>query len=114
MKKTIKQKPHEEQSIDILKRIAKRVEEATIDIHSMKSDLKFVDIRLSNVEHNTKMMKVDMEELRADIATMKKDIKEIKRDTNGLITTTAHILKKGVTLDEHSALYQRVSALEQS
>ena len=135
MKKTYKQKLQEEQSVDILKRVAKRVEETTIDISDMKSDLKMVNLRLSGVEHNTEMMKVDMEKMRGDIvdlrgglkevrgeiegvrgelATMKKGIKEIKRDTEGLIVTTTHILKKGVTLDEHNTLSQRVSALEQS
>lgn len=37
MKKITKQKPQDEQSIDILKRVAKRVEEATIDISSIKT-----------------------------------------------------------------------------
>ncbi len=121
MKKTIKQKPQDEQSIDILKRVAKRVEEATVDISDMKSDLKMVNLRLGGVEHNTEMMKVDMEKMRGDIeevqgdiSTMKKDIKEIKRDTEGLIETTTHILKEAVTHDEHKALSHRVTALEQS
>ena len=121
MKKITKQKPQEEQSIDILKRVAKRVEEATIDISDMKSDLKMVNIRLNIVEHNTKVMKIDMEKMndhmdamKTDIATMKKGIKEIKKDTEGLVETTSHILKEAVTHDEHNALSHRVSALEQS
>ena len=112
--KKIKQEPNDQQSIDILKRIAKRVEEAAIDIHAMKNDLQMVSIRLNNVEHNTKMMKVDMEKMRDEIGGMKKDIKEIKKDTEGLIETTTHILKEAVTHDEHNTLSQRVASLEQS
>ncbi|OGH19891.1 MAG: hypothetical protein A3D74_04815 [Candidatus Levybacteria bacterium RIFCSPHIGHO2_02_FULL_37_13] len=106
MRKT-QQKPKDEQTIDILKRVAKRVEEAAIDISDMKSDLKMVSIRLSNVEHNTKMMKVDMEKMRTVLD-------EVKRSSDDLMEITAEILKKAVTHDEHNALSQRVSALEQS
>lgn len=126
--KKVKQSPKDEQYIDILKRVAKRVEEATVDIHSMKRDLKFVNLSLGQVERNTEVMKVDIERLKnemgdvradigglkTDIATMKKGIKEIKKDTEGLIETTGHILKEAVTHDEHKALSQRVTALEQS
>lgn len=128
MKKIVKQKPQDEQSISILKNVAKRVEDATIDIHSIKRDLKFVNLSLGQVERNTEVMKIDIERLKnemgemkldigglkTDISIMKKGIKEIKRDTEGLIETTAHILKNAITLDEHNDLSQRVSALEQS
>ena len=121
MKKATKQKPQDEQSIDILKRLSKRMEEATIDIHSMKRDLKFVNLSLGQVERNTEVMKVDIErlknevgEMKIDMGTMKKDIKEVKKNTEGLIETTGHILKEAVTHDEHNDLSQRVSALEQS
>lgn len=114
-------KPKNEQSADILERIARRIEEATVDISDIKRDIKFTDIRLGNVEHNTKLMKVDMEkikdemgEMKTDMGTMKKDIKEIKRNTEGLIEATAHILKEAVTQDEYNALSQRVAVLEQS
>lgn len=67
MKKIAKQKPQDRQSIDILKRVARRVEDATVDIHSMKSDLKWVNLRLGQVEKNTEIMKVDIEKMRGDI-----------------------------------------------
>ena len=121
MKKIIKQKPQEEKSVDILKRVAKRVEEATVDISSMKHDLKFMNARLGIVEHNTEVMKVDMERMRNDvgevknkITTIKQDVKDIKRDVEGLTETTGFILKKAVTQEEHKALAQRITALEQS
>jgi chromosome segregation ATPase len=128
MKKIIKQKPQNEQVLDVLKRLATRIEEATVDISSIKTDLKFVNLRFARVEHNTDIMKVDIEKMRQEIGgiknemgemktemtTMKKDIKEIKKDTEGLVETTAHILKEAVTHDEHNDLSQRVSALEQS
>lgn len=105
--KKIQQKPKDEQTISILKRVAKRVEEATIDISDMKSDLKMVNLRLSGVEHNTEIMKVDIEKMRTVLD-------EVKRSTDDLIDTTAEILEKAVTHDEHNALSQRVTALEQS
>ena len=117
----IQRKPKEEQTIDILKRVAKRVEEATVDISSIKTDLKFVNLRLGGVELNTDLMKVDIEnmkndmgDMKSEISAMNKDIKEIKQDTESLIGTTSHILKEAVTHDEHKALSQRVTALEQS
>lgn len=67
MKKTIKQKPQNEQSLDILKRVAGRVEEATVDIHEMKRDLKLVNLRLGQVEDNTEIMKVDIEKMREEL-----------------------------------------------
>ena len=121
MQKAIKQKTQEKQTVDILKRIAKRVEEATIDIHDIRFDLKSVKLRLGNVEHNTKIMKVDIEKIKNELevvkdtmGTMRQDIKEIKREVEGLTETTGFILKKAVTQDEHSALSQRVASLEQS
>src|SRR3989344_4163884 len=74
MKKTIKQKPQDEQPTDILKRIAKRVEETTIDISNMKSDLKMVSLRLSGVEHNTEIMKVDVEKIKFDISNAEENL----------------------------------------
>ncbi len=68
MKKFIKQKPQDEQAIDILKRLAKRIEEATVDIHTMKTDLKFLKFKIDSIEHNTNIMKVDIEKL-AEIPT---------------------------------------------
>ena len=103
----IQRKPKEEQTIDILKRVAKRVEEATIDISDMKSDLKMVSLRLSNVEHNTKIMKTDIEKMRTVLD-------EVKRSTDDLIETTAEILKKAGTQEEVSDLSQRVATLEQT
>ena len=128
MKKIAKQKPQEEKSIDILKRLAKRIEEATVDIHSIKFYVKAMKLDMMSIESDTSIMKVDIERLKneigevkvdigglkTDIATTKKGIKEIKRDTEGIIETTTHILKEAVTHDEHSALSQRVTALEQS
>ncbi len=106
------QKPQEEKSIDILKRIAKRVEESTIDIHSIKSDLKRVFIRLTKVEHNTEITKVDVENLKLDMKEVKKDIKEVNREINDLIQTNTEVLAKMVTQKELQFLSQRVDAIE--
>lgn len=89
----------DEQALDILNRVAKRVEEATVDIHEMKRDLKFVNLRLQNVESNTKIMKIDIEKVREDI--------------DDLIGMSQEILSKMVTQEEVQSLSQRVSSLEQ-
>lgn len=80
----MKQKIKEEQSIDILKRVAKKVEEATIDIGNMKSDLKMVSLRLSGVEHNTEIMKVDMEGLKGEMGNIKGAMGDLKGEMGGL------------------------------
>lgn len=64
MKKNIKKTPQDEQVIEMLKKLTSRVEDATIDISSIKSDLKFVNLRLNGVEHNTEIMKVDIEKMK--------------------------------------------------
>lgn len=110
----MKQKTKEEQSIDILKRLAKRIEQATVDTHDIKFDLKAVKLRLGKVEDNTDIMKVDIENTRGDIEKIKKDIKDIKRNTDDLMETTAEILKNAATRGEIDGLSQRVTALEQS
>jgi len=121
MKKIVKQKPQDGQATDILERVAKRIEDATIDINDMKSDLKMVSLRLSGVEHNTKMIKVDVEKMKDEMGeikiymvAVKKDIKDIKRNTDDLTETAAEILKKATTQEEVNELSQRVTALEQS
>ncbi|MBI4078742.1 MAG: hypothetical protein HY429_00355 [Candidatus Levybacteria bacterium] len=63
----MKQKTKEENTVDILKRIAKRVEEASVDVNDIKFDLKSIKARLGNVEHNTAVMKIDMEKLREQL-----------------------------------------------
>ncbi len=114
MKKSPNNKPEDGQIFDALKRLIARIEDATIDIGSIKTDLKFVNLRLTRVEHNTDITKVDVEKIKGEMVEMKKDIREVKRNTEGLIETTGHILREAVTHDEYNALSQRVSALEQS
>jgi len=53
-----------EQIIDYLKRILKRAEEATIDISSIKTDLKMLKFNLMKIEHDSGIMKADVERLR--------------------------------------------------
>lgn len=67
MKKIVKPKPQKEKSIDVLKKVAKRVEDAAIDINEMKRSLRFVNLGLGQVEHNTELMKVDMEKMRGEM-----------------------------------------------
>ncbi len=67
MKKIVKQKPQDEQSIDILKRVAKRVEEATVDIHSLKFDVKAMKLDMGFIQSDFAIMKVDVEKIREEL-----------------------------------------------
>lgn len=67
MKKTIKQKPQEEKSIDILKKAAKRLEDATVDIHSIKYDIKAMKLDMGFMQSDFAIMKVDVEKTREEL-----------------------------------------------
>lgn len=82
----------------VLTQLVKRIEEATVDIHEMKRDLKVVSLKLYSVESNTKIMKVDMEKMRGDI--------------DDLIGMNKEILEKMVTQKEFDGLSRRVAVLE--
>lgn len=89
----------DENIINILKQLTKRIEEATIDIHEMKRDMKFINLKLNSVDHNSGIIKVDVEKTREDV----KD----------LINMISEILAKMVTQKELQSLSQRVASLEQ-
>jgi hypothetical protein len=63
----MKQKIKDEQFIDILKRVAKRVEEATVDIHSIKIDLKYMKFDIMGLKSDSAIMKVDIEKIREQL-----------------------------------------------
>ena len=88
----------EDTIIDTLKRISSRVEEAAIDIHEMKRDLKYVDLKLRAVERNTEVTKIDVE--------------KIKLDITDLIDNSAYILSNMVSQKELTTLSHRVANLE--
>lgn len=110
--KKIKSSPKTEESIDILKKLAKRVEEAVIDIHETKRDLKFMKLKLISVEHNTQIMKVDVEKMNAYVDELGKEMKTIGKETTGIIDLTAEILEKMVTQQEFKNISHRVDRLE--
>ncbi|MBI4084587.1 MAG: hypothetical protein HY431_01645 [Candidatus Levybacteria bacterium] len=83
---------------DVLNRLTRRIEEATVDIHEMKRDLKFVNLRLHTVEKNTEITKIDVEKIRQNV--------------DDLIETSSEILSKMVTQKEFDNLSRRVSSLE--
>ena len=72
--KKMQQKQKDNQVIDVLKRLTRRIEEATVDISSIKTDIKFSKLRLSGIEHNTEMMKVDMEKLKFDMESTNEEL----------------------------------------
>lgn len=107
----MKQKIKEEQSIDILKRVAKRVEEATIDIGNMKSDLKMVSLRLSGVKHNTEIMKIDMESLRGEMGSLKGEMKGMEVRLDKRISHVADLIT--ISMDQKfRTIQKRVQKIE--
>ena len=67
MNKNPKQQPQNEQSIDILKRVAKRVEEVAVDVNSIKYDVKAMKLDMRFMQSDFAIMKVDMEKLREEL-----------------------------------------------
>ena len=109
MKKAIKQKPQEEQSIDILKRVAKRVEDATVDIGEMKRSLRFANLKLGDVERNTGIIKVDIEKIREELG-------ETENRLNKRITKVADLitLNLGDKLQNHQKRIKKLEQIQQS
>lgn len=103
--KRVRKNSENEKLTDILKRLTKRMEEATVDVHEMKSDLKFVKLGLDAVDANTNIMKVDIEKMR-DV------LEKVKKDTDSLIDTTSEMLANMATQKEFNGLSRRVAALE--
>ncbi len=67
MKNIIKQKPQDEQVLDVLKRLTKRMEEATVDIHSIKFDVKETKLDVGYIQSDFAIMKVDVEKIREEL-----------------------------------------------
>lgn len=68
------EKSEDKSLVSVLKQLTKRTEEATVDIHDMKRDLKFIKLRLGSVEHNTELTKVDTSKLEENITKFRDDI----------------------------------------
>lgn len=105
----------EEATVDISK-VAKRVEEAAVDIHSIKFDLKSVKLRLSVVEHNTSLIKVDVENLREDVGNVRADLKKTEERLNGRITKVGDLItidfgKKVQKLDKRVTRFEQTSQI---
>ena len=115
MRKT-QQKPKDEQTVDILKRVAKRVEEATIDISSIKTDIKFVKLRLSGVEHNTELMKVDIENMKVDTGELGNKIDGVENRLNKRIEHVADLItiELGGKLQNHEKRIRRLEHFQQT
>lgn len=109
MKKTVKQKPQDEQSIDILKRVAKRVEDATVDIGEMKRSLRLVNLRLSTVESNTGIMKVDVEKIREELVGAETRLNKRITRVADLIT-----LNLGDKLQNHEKRIKKIEHIQLS
>lgn len=109
MIKITKQKLQQEKSIDILKKVAKRVEDATIDIGEMKRSLRFVNLRLSEVESNTGIIKVDVEKIREELAGTETRLNKRITRVADLIT-----LNLGDKLQSHEKRIKKIEQIQQA
>ena len=116
----MKQNQKNENTIDILKRIEKRGEEAAIDINDLKYDLKDLKLRFHGVEHNTSLIKADiqklrteMEEIKGEIGEVKDELKSTENRLNIRITTVGDLITVdlGKKITGHE---KRISRLEQN
>lgn len=62
-----KTKPQDSQVLEVLKRLTKRIEEATVDIHSIKFDVKATKLDVGFMQSDFAIMKVDVEETREEL-----------------------------------------------
>lgn len=86
----MKQKMKDEQFIDILKQVAKRVEEATVDIHSIKFDLKAMKFDIIGLQSNSAIMKVDVEKMRDQLGGAEDRLGKRIANVADLITISLH------------------------
>lgn len=70
----MKQKPNYSYLANILKQLIKRVEEATVDIHSIKFDVKTMKLDMKSIKSDSAIMKVDIEKMRDESKTYKDEI----------------------------------------
>jgi len=74
MKKIVKQKPQDELVLEVLKKLTKRIEEATVDIHSIKFDVKETKLDVGFMQSDFAIMKVDIEKLKSDMTGMETNL----------------------------------------
>ncbi len=75
MKKTTTT-PKEDSVIDVLKKLTKRIEEATVDIHNIRGDTVWINLKIRGIEADTGVIKSDMEKMRSDVQNIRVEIKE--------------------------------------
>lgn len=86
MKKIVKQKPQDEQVLDVLKKLTKRIEEATVDIHSIKFDVKATKLDVGFMQSDFAIMKVDVEKIKEQIEQAKEGLEKRITHVADLIT----------------------------
>ena len=107
--KKIKQAARDEKTIDILKRVAKRVEEATVDIHSIKFDVKVMKLEMMDVKSNSAIMKVDIEKIREELGELGTRLDKRITNVADLIT-----IEFGGKLQSHEKRIKKLEYIQQS
>jgi chromosome segregation ATPase len=83
MKRVTTKKPQQDnQVLEILKKLTSRVEHTAADISSVKKDVRFINTRLEDVEHNTGTMRTEIGGIKNDMNEMKADLGSLKDDMN--------------------------------
>lgn len=119
MKKS-RQKTKEEKPIDILKKLAKKIETQTTDVHDIKRNIQVTNRKLYSLETKLQNVEVRLQNIESINAIIKADLdkmgivlKGVDRDAEDIIGTTEEILRKMVTQKELSNLSKRVATIEQ-
>lgn len=107
--KKIQQKPKDEQAVDILKRLSKRIEEATVDIHSIKFDVKVMKLDMMGIKSDSAIMKVDIEKIR-------EELEELGTRLDKRITNIADLItiEFGGKLQNHEKRIKKLEHIQQT
>lgn len=113
MKKIAKQRPQDEQVLDVLKRLTKRIEEATVDIHSIKYDVKSTKLDVGFMQSDFAIMKVDIEKLRTELDNK---LTDIEGRLNKRLTHVADLItvELGGKLQNHEKRIQKIEHVQQT
>ena len=105
-------KAQEETATNILKQLAKRMEDATVDIHSIKGNVAGMYLVLDTVKMDVKLIKSDVEKLRDENHEIKEELKETESRLDKRIEHVADL----ITVELGGKLYnheKRIAKLEQ-
>jgi len=105
MKKIVKQKPQDELVLEVLKKLTKRIEEATVDIHSIKIDIKETKLDVGFMQSDFAIMKIDIERIR-------EELEKVEERLGKRIANVADLITMSMT-QKFKTVEKRIKKLEQ-